>query len=256
MTGFCLGGYIDIAGVIWRTTNSGISWTPQAVGAEPINDIEFLDSLNFIAVGGDYEYGPSIVETTNSGVSWNYQTLNEFGIAYAVSFRTGLEAWIPLGFSQNLLFTTNKGTTWSLRQAPDSAALYDINFTDNRNGWMIGEEGKIYKFNPNSSIIINNQTLIPNSIYLYQNYPNPFNPTTTIKYGIPKNGFVKLIVYDVLGKEVAILVNDEQDAGNYQVTFDASKLTSGVYFYTISFGNFSVVKRMYTCEVGSSFLYL
>lgn len=244
LTGFCIGGYIDIAGVIWRTTNAGISWTPQAVGAEPINDIEFLDSMNFIAVGGDYEYGPSIVKTTDAGVSWNYQTLNEFGIAYALSFRTDLEAWIPLGFSQNLLLTTDRGSTWSLKQAPDSSALYYTTFTDNRNGWMIGEEGKIYKFNPNSSNIISNQTLIPKSIYLYQNYPNPFNPTTTIKYGIPQNGLVKLVVYDLLGKEVATLVNDEQSAGYYEVTFDASKLTSGVYFYKITSGDFSDVKKM------------
>ena len=91
---------------------------------------------------------------------------------------------------------------------------------------------------------ITNTNSIANDYSLSQNFPNPFNPTTTIKFGIPKNGLVKLVVYDVLGKEVATLVNDEQTAGNYEVTFNASKLTTGVYFYKITSGDFSEVKKM------------
>ena len=243
-TGFCLGGYIDIAGVIWRTTNSGLNWTAQAVGAEPINDIEFIDSFYYLAVGGDYEYGPSLVETTNSGIDWDYQTLNEFGIAYSISFRTDSEAWIPLGFAQNFLKTINTGNNWSLLQTPDSSELYDLVFVDYRNGWTVGSEGRIYKYNPNSSIIIGSQNIFPNLFFLYQNYPNPFNPTTSINFSIPQDGLVKLVVYDVLGKEIATLVNSEQTSGTYQVTFDASKLNSGVYFYKITSGDFSDVKKM------------
>jgi hypothetical protein len=83
-----------------------------------------------------------------------------------------------------------------------------------------------------------------NTYSLSQNFPNPFNPTTSINFSILKDGLVKLVVYDVLGKEVATLVNDEQSAGNYQVTFDASKLTSGVYFYKLITDKFSDVKKM------------
>ena len=91
---------------------------------------------------------------------------------------------------------------------------------------------------------ITNTNEIAKSYSLSQNFPNPFNPTTSINFSIPKNGLVKLVVYDVLGKEVATLVNDEQTAGTYKVTFNASKLTSGVYFYKISSGDFSDVKKM------------
>jgi len=93
-----------------------------------------------------------------------------------------------------------------------------------------------------TGITINNA--VANTYSLSQNFPNPFNPTTSINFSIPKDGLVKLIVFDVLGKEVATLLNKEQTAGNYQVTFDASKLTSGIYFYKLTSGDFIDVKKM------------
>lgn len=72
---------------------------------------------------------------------------------------------------------------------------------------------------------------------LSQNYPNPFNPVTTISYQIPTDGFVTLKVYDVLGKEVATLVNGQKLSGSYIVQFDGSNLSSGIYFYKISVGD-------------------
>ena len=80
--------------------------------------------------------------------------------------------------------------------------------------------------------------------YSLSNYPNPFNPSTTINYQLPENGFVTIKVYDVLGKEVATLVNENKSAGYYNVSFDASKLTSGVYIYTISANGFIQSKKM------------
>ncbi|MBL7128886.1 MAG: T9SS type A sorting domain-containing protein [Ignavibacteria bacterium] len=91
---------------------------------------------------------------------------------------------------------------------------------------------------------ITNTNEIANTYSMSQNFPNPFNPTTSINFSIPKDGLVKIVVYDVLGKEVATLVNGEQTTGTYQVTFDASKLTSGIYFYKITSGDFSDVKKM------------
>ena len=79
---------------------------------------------------------------------------------------------------------------------------------------------------------------------LDQNYPNPFNPSTTISYSIPQSGYVKLAVYNQIGEEVAQLVNENKEAGKYQVTFDASGLTSGVYFYKLTSGSFSDLKKM------------
>ncbi len=91
---------------------------------------------------------------------------------------------------------------------------------------------------------------LPEEFRLYQNYPNPFNPTTTIKYSIPTvvdenfASTTKLVVYDVLGREVTTLVNKQQKPGNYQVTFNASKLSSGVYYYQLKVGSFIQTKKM------------
>lgn len=85
---------------------------------------------------------------------------------------------------------------------------------------------------------------IPSDFVLGQNYPNPFNPTTTIKYQLREDGFVTIKVFNVLGKEIAILVNREQSAGNQEVKFDGSKLASGIYFYRMQSGSFSQTKKL------------
>jgi len=84
----------------------------------------------------------------------------------------------------------------------------------------------------------------PVNYELSQNYPNPFNPTTVIKYSIPEDNFVTIKLYNILGKEVSTLVNDYKETGKYKVSIDGSKLSSGVYFYSIQAGNFREVKKM------------
>ena len=84
----------------------------------------------------------------------------------------------------------------------------------------------------------------PADFVLNQNYPNPFNPSTVISYQLPVSGNVTLKVYDVLGNEVATLVNDEKPAGKYEIRFDASLLSSGIYFYTLKAGSFIETKKL------------
>ena len=86
--------------------------------------------------------------------------------------------------------------------------------------------------------------LVPNVYELGQNYPNPFNPSTTIKFSVPEAGLVTLRVFNLLGQEVATLLNSEKTAGVYEATFDASTLSSGIYFYTLDTKNFSSTKKM------------
>lgn len=89
-----------------------------------------------------------------------------------------------------------------------------------------------------------NNNELPTVYKLYNNYPNPFNPSTTIKYDIPKNGFVKMEVFDILGKEVSRLVNEQLSAGRYEVTWDASNYASGTYFYKLETESFTDIKKM------------
>ena len=79
---------------------------------------------------------------------------------------------------------------------------------------------------------------------LFQNYPNPFNPVTTITYQIPEDGKVTLSIYDVIGREVQTLVNADQNAGRYSVQLNAGKLASGVYFYRLTSGNYTAVRKL------------
>jgi hypothetical protein len=87
-------------------------------------------------------------------------------------------------------------------------------------------------------------TIIPYKFTLFQNYPNPFNPSTKIKYEIPERSFVSINVYDLLGDEIATLVNEEKPAGTYEVEFDGTGLPSGIYFYKLSGDNFSDTRKM------------
>lgn len=87
--------------------------------------------------------------------------------------------------------------------------------------------------------------LVPKNFELSQNYPNPFNPSTTIEYSIPKDAIVSLKIYDVLGKEVATLVNDQKTAGTYILNWNASNFSSGLYFYRLTAGEFTETKKMF-----------
>ena len=131
-----------------------------------------------------------------------------------------------------------------------TVTLFNNVQTQNFQFQVIGNPGSIV-FDPGNWILKNNTIITevedinqPFSYSLEQNYPNPFNPSTTIEYSIPQNGFVTLRVFNILGKEVATLVNEQVIAGKHKIDFDASGLNSGVYFYKIESGNFVETKKM------------
>jgi len=124
---------------------------------------------------------------------------------------------------------------------------FDSTLVDSVNGWngtMLGNVGyDTVTWCPITGIQ-QTGTEVPVSYLLEQNYPNPFNPSTTIKFSIPKGGYVEMKLYDIAGREVATLVSDPFTAGTYSVDFDASKLASGVYFYKITAGDFTDTTKM------------
>ncbi|HWQ80700.1 MAG TPA: YCF48-related protein [Ignavibacteria bacterium] len=119
------------------------------------------------------------------------------------------------------------------------------------NGCLDLTTGSVMNTRPNICFIANPITNggdpsnnLPKTYSLHQNYPNPFNPVTKIKFEIPKSSFVSLRVYDILGREVSVIVNETKQAGSYIIDFDASKLTSGIYFYRLNTQTFSDTKKM------------
>jgi len=118
-------------------------------------------------------------------------------------------------------------------------------FPDGGDYWAFFLESTPGATNDNAvSVNDNNEDLVITEYKLSQNYPNPFNPSTVIKFSIPESDFVTLKVFSVLGQDVAELVNEVKAAGNYKVIFDASQLTTGIYFYTVQAGKFSLTKKM------------
>ena len=132
-----------------------------------------------------------------------------------------------------------------------SSGIRDIAVDKDNNLWLITYEG-CFVFNEDKIVTVKNETASPADYTLYQNYPNPFNPTTKIKFSIPSvetqdftsQQSVRLIIYDVLGREIATLVNKKMTPGTYEATFNANNLPSGVYLYRIEIGDFVQSRKM------------
>jgi len=245
--GYAVGGRLDIAGVIWKTTNSGLNWSAQGVGADEVFDVFIFDSLNAIALSGDPEgfYPTANIKTTNAGMTWSNDTLSFFGLSFAIDFRTYNEGWSASGYK--FLLTTNRGETWIEFETPNSAVVYDLQFTDARNGYAVGGNGVILKLDP-TVVGVKDYVETLDNFLLYQNYPNPFNPSTNIRFQIPEFGFVSLKIYDILGNEIAVLINEEMAAGSYEIEFSPESSirypVSGIYFYHLKFDNSFKIKKM------------
>ena len=249
--GYASGGVIDCCGIIWRTTNGGDYWfvidTPY-VAPEPIYQLHIKDSLNVLGVGGDFEdlgYGVGTIYTSDGGMTWGFEYIGMSGVAWDIDFRNESEAWSPLGGQQKLIYSLDAGKTWTSITTPDSAIIFKMIFPGSLHGYGVGMDGAIIKYRPDSTTtVFVPDNLIPEGFILLQNYPNPFNPKTNIGFRIAEPGFVNLKVFDILGSEVATLVNDELTEGIYEINFNAGELSSGVYFYTLSASDFISSKKM------------
>jgi hypothetical protein len=225
---------MDMAGIVWRTTDEGNSWVASLTSSEPIRGIHKIDSLDFLGVGGDLDGGSATIRTKDGGESWQYSYLGIRGETLSLTFRTPYEGYATQGFPCTYMATYDTGRTWqSFRTSDTTVALYDITFTDSLHGFMTGANGSIFRYNPSIVAALERHGQLPTAVTLHQNYPNPFNPVTRITYDIPVSSNVTLRVYDILGREVKTLVNGSSPAGSYSIQFDGSDLASGVYFYQL-----------------------
>lgn len=146
-------------------------------------------------------------------------------------------------FSININETKNFPQTITLDPLWDADSLSVVVFVQSTGSQKVYQSGTIH-YSELSISGLENESSAPVEFYLGQNYPNPFNPATNIQFRIADFGFTSLIIYNVLGAEVATLVNEELPAGKYQIDFDASKISTGTYFYTLTSGNFRETKKM------------
>ncbi|MCE1164132.1 MAG: T9SS type A sorting domain-containing protein [Bacteroidetes bacterium] len=204
-----------------RTSNNGTTWTSG-----------YVNGATDTTVYTDVVAIPRVSNTFRIAYSVNHSTTSDF---YSRSFNKGTF----LNIFQLNPITASYGFTPGRAGYRYAASDSCFNIMEGANG------GYLYAFTGCSGTVtgIGNNTS-PVTFKLGQNYPNPFNPVTKISYALPKQGFVTLKIYDVLGKEVATLVNESKNAGEYTVDFNASSLSSGVYFYKLESGSFSDIKKM------------
>jgi len=183
------------------------------------------------------------LKTTNGGGLWFSQNSGTAVDLNSVYFVNSLTGWIA-GNGGVMIKTINGGLNWSAQNITNNH-LFSVYFADQNTGWTIGPFGTILKTtnggNPTSITPLQNE--IPGGYKLYQNYPNPFNPSTTIKFEIQKRSFVSLIIYNEIGEKVSTLLNSDANAGVYEIFFNGSDLSSGVYFYRLVADHLVEVKR-------------
>jgi photosystem II stability/assembly factor-like uncharacterized protein len=182
--------------------------------------------------------------TTNWGLSWTLPISNTTYDLYAITFADANTGWL-CGLNGFIERSTNGGFNWVQQFAPNFNHLRCIYFINNLTGWIVGDNGVVLRTdNGGITGIQNKNTEVPGEFKLYQNYPNPFNPTTKIRFDIPLKSDIKIIVYDLRGRKIFSLLNDKLEAGSYEITWDASNYSSGIYFYQLISNNFSITKKL------------
>lgn len=262
---------------VYLSGDNGATWTSVSTG---LPSTSYVSSLAIIGTNLFAATGTGVYLSTDNGTSWNQVNNGLTGTVVRSLAVKGTDLFAGT-MSNGVYRTSNNGTSWtqtSLVKDITSLIVVDTNlfagtwaqgvyYMNNIDGsWksiglpsvyvtgFAADNGTLYtstQFNtvwkrPIAEIItgIQDAKQIPVEFALSQNYPNPFNPTTTINYSVSKSNSVTLKVYNVMGKEVETLVNEQKAPGNYEVRFDASKLASGIYFYQLKSGSLVSTKKL------------
>lgn len=226
--------------IVHRSTNGGTTWSAgfranqdalnngkvqffPCIGVDELGgvDVIYFDNRNFPSVGDSCSVYMS--RSTDGGTTWADVEVADH------HFRPKNTPGLGGGYMGDYLgVTSGNNKVWPFWTDDKVGLIF--------NAWTVGVSIVTGVENENGNV--------PTDYSLQQNYPNPFNPSTNIAYMLPRAGHVKLTVYDIFGREVASLVNDNKQAGSYTVEFDASNIASGVYYYKMEAGDFRDVKKM------------
>ena len=260
------------------STDFGSTWTSTILYTAASYIYSIATKSNNLVFAGTYHNG--VFRSTDNGSTFNFCGIPSGQVFALLVDNLG---YIYAGCSSNLYRSTDDGSTWEIsNQGMGVATVRDLKLfsqdtilagtssgfyfsADHGNSWNQLNNGLPSNFIPALAVYSNNhiycctpeaifkltgqipvEVEIPlvNEFSLSQNYPNPFNPTTKIKYSVNSTQQVKLIVYNLLGREIATLINEEKSAGTYEVEFNAANLPSGIYFYKLKSGNYISTKKM------------
>ncbi len=234
-------------GGVCKSTNGGITWT------QVNNGLTQLYIYSFLNYGGNIYAGTrlgGIFVSTNNGTSWSpvNNGLPQKEVRSLLS--SGLNIIAGLNGAGTFASTDN-GLTWvDMNLGMGDLSVYCNLIT---HSYIFAGTGLTSVWRRPVNQVISVKTIsntIPDKYVLYNNFPNPFNPSTNIRYAVPKSGFVKIVIYDALGKEVAVLVNEQHKPGLYEVKWDArngeysAEVSSGVYYFKIITTEFTQTNKM------------
>jgi hypothetical protein len=204
--------FAGTGGGVYLSTNNGISWTAVNTGLP-------YPYISALAMSPDGTGGTNIFAGNYTNATGTLQS--------------------------GVFLSTNNGLNWSEVNTGLPRTTYIYSLITSKTNLIAGTSDGLWR-RPLSEITSVEQSSyrLPERFSLSQNYPNPFNPSTTIEYQIPKQSYVTLRIFDLLGREVATLVNEKREAGSYRVQFDGAGLSSGVYFYQLRGGEFVQTKKL------------
>ncbi len=250
-----IGGETAIfAPYISKSTDFGDSWLttyPDLGGDNACNSILFDPNDTSVVYAG---MEGSVIKTTDGGVTWDSTGLTNTPFYFYALGYVGFINTLFAGGSTNsnefgLYYSNDDGDNWMQFQPQQNykgisgLAIVSTAIPENYILYMSTYgDGVLRMFLPIT--YVKDEDVSLGNYKLFQNYPNPFNPTTRINYATPQISFITLKVYDVLGNKITTLVKEEKPAGSYEVEFDGSELTSGIYFYRLQAGNYVEARKM------------
>jgi hypothetical protein len=237
-------------GTILRTTDNGTTWLNVSLADTTVNfydisqkGIYFSGSIT-CAVGS----GGRIYKTTDKGATWQQKPSGTTNNLRKIYFNSPDSA-VVVGDNGTIRFTTNAGETWFTDpyfNSPSARNYRSVALIDRDHSTFAALSDSLFfvSIDPMTTGIEPVSSEIPGEFSLSQNYPNPFNPSTKISFQLPKSSYTKLIVFDITGKEIETLVSGDLHAGVYDYEWNGISLTSGVYFYKLTAGDFTETKKM------------
>jgi photosystem II stability/assembly factor-like uncharacterized protein len=223
---------------VFKTSNGGANWTEINSGLSNMHicQLTVMDTkLLAVTLEG-------IFESDNDGMNWSADTSGIKNVNCFIVVNNQLLA----GTDDNGIYLSNDdGISWTSLSSGLQGNPRVWSLSVSSQSVFAGTDKGVWKL-PFSEIIseVKNLTGLPTNFTLEQNYPNPFNPITVIKFGLPENAYTRLVVYDILGREVKVLMNSYLEAGYHKVEMSGSKFPSGVYIYRIEAGKYINTKKM------------
>jgi len=224
---------------VFRTSNSGVNWTEVNSGLSN-QAVQCLTSIGTNLYAGTFS---GVFRSTNNGANWSASGLSGTMINTLAVSGTNIFAGFAGG---GVYLSTNSGTNWTAVGVGIPNTMVNTLFVKDTLIFAGTLSGTIYKRSLSQMVttvnILSNE--LPDKFSLNQNYPNPFNPVTSISFYIPKKSMVTVKVYNIQGKEIQELTNKDFEAGDYNLIWDATQYSSGIYFCTMKAGDFTETKKM------------